>query len=196
MVYHPIEKIVKEQEEIVVENNNDNGVVTPTDTQPIDYEAEYKKMVAERDSFKAEAEKQKQMKDKYATENAEYKRKDLEKMSDDEKKAKEYQDLVAKSEQLATELKTMKLEKEALENGFTKDETEKLIKGNFSIKDIAEILNTRLEANTKSVTAGLMKKTTPSEPVGNAATGSQKQNDFVAFQKREAEKRTSGKVEL
>ena len=59
---------------------------TTTDGTPVDYEAEYKKMVAERDSYKAEAEKQKGLKDKYATENAEYKRKEIDKMSDDEKK--------------------------------------------------------------------------------------------------------------
>ena len=40
--------------------NNGQGVATTTEpTATIDYEAEYKKMVAERDTYKAEAEKQK-----------------------------------------------------------------------------------------------------------------------------------------
>ena len=178
-----------------MENNVDLGVATPAADTPavqtttVDYEQEYKKQ-------SLEIERLKNAISKTNAENAEYKRKELDKMTDDEKKAKEYQDLVARSEQMATELKAMKLEKEALENGFTKAETEKLIKGNFSLKDIAEILNARITENTKSVTAGLMKQTTPSEPIGNTATGSQKPNDFVAFQKREEERRNNGKVEL
>ena len=57
------------------------GASTPnTNTQDIDYESEYRKMVAERDSYKAEAEKQKGLKDKYASENADYKKKELDKI--------------------------------------------------------------------------------------------------------------------
>lgn len=178
-----------------MENNENKDVTTSADVTPaaqgttVDFEQECKKQALE-------IEKLKNAISRTNAENAEYKRKELDKMTDDEKKAKEYQDLVARSEQMAAELKMMKLEKEALENGFSKDETEKLIKGNFSLKDIAEIMNARITENTKSVTAGLMKQTTPTEPIGNTTTGGQKSNDFVAFQKKKEEKEVTGRVEL
>ena len=85
----------------------------------IDYEAEYNKMVAERDSYKAEAEKQKRMKDQYATENADYKKKAEAQMSDEEKRAKEMQDLIDGKKSLEAEVAKLKLERDFSANGFS-----------------------------------------------------------------------------
>lgn len=177
--------------------NNENGVQTPDNGTQIDYEAEYKKAVAERDAFRADAEKQKQLKDKYATENADYKRKEVEKMSDEEKKSKELQDLIDSKNKIEAELQQMRLEKDLLANGFTAEESAKLIGGNFSVKDIAEILKVRLDAQEKSLKAELIKGTTPATPMGNGTTnGSKTESDFAIFQKKKAQKDTSGKVEF
>lgn len=166
----------------------DNGG-TPT-SQSIDYESEYKKMVAERDALKTEMEKQKGLKDKYATENAEYKKKELEKMSDEEKKAKELQDLIDSKTKIEAELQEMKLEKEIYAKGFTDDECAKLKKSGVSVNAIscfADILKARIEENTKNVKATLIKDTTPVEKLGKGTTENPL-SDFAKFQKEEQAK--------
>ena len=185
VINHSQEKCVKEQGEKVMGNNKKrsmniqlfaeadgaNAQDNNGGTQPsIDYESEYKKMLAEIDSYKAEVEKQKGLKDKYASENADYKKKELAKMSDDEKKAKEYQDLVDSANQMKAELAQMKLEKDLLANGFTTEESEKLIKANISIGDmkvLTDIIKEKVDLAVKSAKAELIKDTTPSSPMGN-----------------------------
>lgn len=167
-----------------MENNEQNGVVgTQNNTQTqIDFESEYKKVLAERDSYKAEAEKQKGLKDKYANENASYKKKELDKMSDEEKRAKEYQELIDAKNTMEAELQQMKLEKEILASGFTAEECDKLMKGNMAVGVFAEILKARLEENTKSVKASLIKSSTPDAPIGNG-TAKDTETGFQKFQK-------------
>ena len=172
----------------------DNAQNTATNTA-IDYEAEYKKVLAERDSFKAEAEKQKSMKDKYATENAEYKRKETAQMSDDEKKAKELQDIVAERDSFKSELAQLKLEKECLANNFTTEETEKLIKGNFAVKDIAEIIKARVEEAVKSAKAEFTKNTNSDSLLGKGtANTADSKSDFQ--RRQESRQKQSNIVEL
>ena len=175
-----------------------DGAATPSEnggTPPsIDYESEYKKMVAERDSYKAEAEKQKGLKDKYASENADYKKKELDKMTDDEKKAKEYQELIEAKNKMEAEIKTMKLEKDLLSNGFTTEESAKLIKDNFAVSTIAEIVKNKVEEAVKSAKAELIKDTTPSSPMGKGTAEGNGKSDFQKFQ--ESKKQTNNKVEL
>lgn len=170
-----------------------NTNTTNDTTKTVDYEAEYKKAIAERDNFKAEAEKQKQLKDKYASENADYKRKAESQLSDDEKKAKEMQDLLADKERMESELSQMRLEKELLANGFSGAETEKLIKNNFSVKDIAEIVKTRVDEAVKSARAEFTKNTTAKSPMGNGSSENAK-SDFQIRQ--EERKRTNNIVNL
>ena len=177
---------------------NPEGAETPQEqgTQ-IDYEAEYKKAVAERDAFKSEVEKQKQLKDKYATENADYKRKEVEKMSDEEKKARELQNLIDSKNKMEAELKQMRLEKDLLANGFTADESKKLIEGNFSVKDIADIMKARLVEQEKSIKAESLKKSTPEAPMGNGTTTEAKGlSEFAKFQKSQKESQNDTKVEF
>ena len=193
-VNRPIEKIVKEQGENVMENNETVGAEN-TATATIDYEAEYKKMVAERDTYKAEADKQKRMKDQYATENAEYKKKAEAQMSDDERRQKEYDDLVSSKQNLEAEVAKYKTEKEILANGFTATESEILIKGGCPIdlvKPLAEILKARTEELEKTIKAQLLKETTQPSPMGNGNVG---QNKKTAYQEYE-ERRQVGKKEV
>ena len=167
-----------------MENNGTVGAEN-TATATIDYEAEYKKMVAERDTYKAEAEKQKQMKDKYATENAEYKKKSIEKLSDEEKRQKEYDDLVASNKNFEAELNKLKTEKEILANGFTADESETLIKGGCPIelvKPLAEILKARTTELEKTIKAQLLKETTQPSPMGNGTVGKEKKTGYQAYE--------------
>lgn len=167
---------------------------TGTETQ-IDYESEYKKILAERDSYKAEAEKQKGLKDKYASENADYKKKELDKMTDDEKKAKELQDLIDSKNKMEAEIKQMKLEKDLLANGFTAEEGAKLIKSNFSVKDIAEIIKDKVDLAVKSAKAEMIKGTTPSVQMGNGTTNNaQEKTGFQKFQ--ESQKQKTNRVEI
>ena len=167
-----------------MEDNATNGAEN-TATATVDYEAEYKKMVAERDTYKAEAEKQKQMKDKYATENAEYKKKSIEKLSDEEKRQKEYDELVESNNNFKAELNKMKTERELLANGFTAEESEKLIKGGCPIevvKTIAEILKSRTTELEKTLKAQLLKETTQPSPMGNGTVGKEKKTGYQAYE--------------
>lgn len=178
--------------------DNELGTEIPqTDTPPsIDYESEYKKMLAERDAFKAEAEKQKGLKDKYASENAGYKKKELEKMTDDEKRAKEYQDLVESKNKMEEEIRMMRLERDLLSNGFSAEESEKLIKSNFSVSEIANIVKTRVEDAVKSAKAEAIKTDTPSSLVGNGnATGNSK-SDFQRFQDEQLSKQPQKEIKF
>lgn len=174
-----------------MENNEAVGAKN-TATATIDYEAEYKKMVAERDTYKAEAEKQKRMKDQYATENADYKKKAEAQMSDDERKQKEYDELVASKQNLEAEVTKYKTEREILANGFTADESEVLIKGGCPIelvKPLADILKARMTELEKTIKAQLLKETTQPSPMGNGTVGKEK----TGYQEYEESRQTGAK---
>lgn len=178
-----------------MENNNE-GTTMPTNdtetqnTQTVNYEQEYRKQLLE-------IEKLKNAISKTNSENAEYKRKEAEKMTDEEKKAKELQELIDSKNKIEAELQTMKLEKDLLANGFSAEESAKLIRGNFSVKDIADIVKTRLEVQEKSLRAELIKDTTPSAPLGTGTTsGGKTKSDYALFQETKAKRSTSGKVEF
>lgn len=158
----------------------DGNVAQTNGNGEIDYKAEYEKAIAERDNAIAEANKQKGLKDKYATESSNYKKQVEAKMSDEEKRAKEWQEILDSKEQMAKELSQMKLEKELLANGFTAQESEKLIKGNFAVTDIANIIKERVDSALKSQNAGLTKGSTPQPLMGNGNV----KNDEDSFIKR------------
>lgn len=172
-----------------------NAQTNDTNVTQIDYEAEYNKMVAERDSYKAEAEKQKRMKDQYATENADYKKKAEAQMSDEEKRAKEHKELLDSKANLEAEIAKLKLEKEFSANGFTAEETAKLIDGNFAPKDIADIIKARVDEGVKSAKAEATKSSTAETLLGNGTAN--KGDDKSDFQKhQESRKQSSTVVEL
>lgn len=145
----------------------------------IDYKAEYEKAIAERDTAIAEANKQKGLKDKYASENADYKKKAEAQMSEEEKRAKEWQELVDRSEKQEAVIKQMQLEKELLARGFTAQESEKLIKGNFAVTDVANIIKERVDSALKSQNAGLTKGSTPKSLMGNGTAKSEESHIYA-----------------
>lgn len=164
--------------------NNESVAQTTETTATVDYEAEYKKMVAERDGYRAEAEKQKKLKDQYATENAEYKKKSVENMSAEEKRQKEYDELVASNKNFEAELNKLKTERELLANGFTAEESEKLIKDGCPIalvKTIAEMFNARKTELEKTLKAQLLKETTQTAPMGKGTVGGEHKTNYQAY---------------
>lgn len=182
--------------QLFADNNGGADPQNNGDTPPsIDYESEYKKMLAERDSYKAEAEKQKGLKDKYASENADYKKKELDKMSDDEKKAREYEELVNSNNALAEELRAIKLEREFLGEGFTVEEYEGLSKEKFSAKSIATLLKSKVDEAVKSAKAEFIKGSTPDTPMGKGTTkDAQEKSGFQLRQ--ESKNKANNRVEL
>lgn len=177
-----------------MENNENIGATTPdtqnTQTAEKDYKHEYEKQLLE-------IEKLKNAISKTNSENAEYKKKELAKMTDDEKKAKEYQDLVDSANQMKAELEQMKLEKSLLANGFTTEESEKLIKANISISDmkvLTDIIKEKVEMAVKSAKAEMIKDTTPSSPMGKGTANGDAKSDFQKYQ--ESKKTSTTRVEL
>lgn len=182
--------------------NNENGVKTPnegagTQQQPVDYEKEFKALTDKYNSLNNDYIKKSDAYDKVSSENADYKRKEREKLSDEQKKAQEFQDLIDSNTKLQAQLQTMQLEKDILGAGFTNDECKKLMDSKMSVQSFAEILKERLEANEKSIRASLIKDTTPSQPMGNGTTnGSKGKTDFQLFQEKKAKETANGKVEF
>lgn len=168
------------------------GATTPetTDTQAPekDYKHEYEKQLME-------IEKLKNAISKTNSENAEYKKRELAKMSDEEKKQKEFQDLVEAKNKLESELQIIKLEKELFAEGFTKEESDKLISSKFSVKSFSEILKARVAEAVKSAEAELIKKTTPNPLMGDGTTNND--SGKTGFQKyQESKSQPNGRVEI
>lgn len=158
---------------------NEPNVGTPE----TDYKALYEQTLKRAETAEAEASKQKGLKDTYAKENAEYKRKAEAQMTDDEKKAKEWQEILDGKAQLEAEVATLKLEKEFVANGFSADETDKLIKGNFAVKDIADIIKARVDEAVKSAKAEATKSSTATSLLGNGtADNGDAKSDFQKHQ--------------
>lgn len=117
-------------------------------------------------------------------------------MTDDEKRAKEYQDLVESKNKMEEEIRMMRLERDLLSNGFSAEESEKLIKSNFSVSEIANIVKTRVEDAVKSAKAEAIKTDTPSSLVGNGnATGNSK-SDFQRFQDEQLSKQPQKEIKF
>lgn len=176
-----------------MENNENLGTTMPEQNAQApekDYKHEYEKQLME-------IEKLKNAISKTNSENAEYKKKELAKMSDDEKRAKEHQDLIDSANQMKAELEQMKLEKDLLANGFTSEESAKLIKANISIGDmkvLTDIIKEKVDLAVKSAKAEMIKNTTPSSPVGSDTTNG---DEKTGFQKYQASlNKTNNKVEL
>lgn len=160
-----------------------------------DYKALYEQTLKRAETAEAEAKKQKGLKDTYATENAEYKRKAEAQMTDDEKKAKELQELIDGKKSLEAEVAKLKLERDFSANGFTAEETAKLIDGNFAPKDIADIIKARVDEGVKSAKAEATKYSTADSLLGKGTTGnSEGKSDFQKHQ--ESRQKQSTVVEL
>lgn len=169
-----------------MENAKTETQNTENNGNEIDYKAEYEKFKAEKDNLLAEIEKQKKLKDQYATENADYKKKQQAQMTDEQKKEQEFNDIVESNNQLKAEIAKMKLEKECLSNKFTAEETDVLVKANVSVegvKEIAKIIQTRVDDAIKSAKAELTKSSTSKDVLGKGTTStSEEKSDFQKHQ--------------
>lgn len=163
-------------------------------TDTTDYKKMYEETLKRAETAEAEAKKQKGLKDTYASENAEYKRKAEAQMTDDEKKAKELQELIDGKANLEAEVAKLKLEKDFASNGFSAEETDKLIGGNFAPKDIAEIIKARCDEAVKSAKAEATKHSTADNLLGNGSAGGSQKSDYQTYQ--ESKKTQSTVVEL
>jgi hypothetical protein len=154
-------------------------------------EAKLAEAIKRAEIAEAEAAKQKGLKDNYAKENAEYRRKAEAQMSDEDKKAQELQALIDGKASLEAEVAQLKLEKEFAANGFSADETEKLIKGNFAVKDIADIIKARCEEAVKSAKAEATKSSTADAMLGvGTANAGDGRSDFQKHQDSKQNKST------
>ena len=151
-----------------MENNEQNGV--QTGTQTIDYEKEFKALQDKYNSLNDNYMKKSDAFDKVSSEVADFKRQQRDNMSEAQKQAEAQKELLESVKRLEAENANFKREKEILANGFTAEECEKLMKGEMAVSVFAEILKERLEENTKSVQASLIKNTTPDAPLGNGTT--------------------------
>lgn len=110
-------------------------------------------------------------------ENAEYKRKEQARMTDDEKKALADKEMQEEFARVQEQIKMYKLKEELVESGFTAEETKKLIDGNCSAKAYAEIYAVREEKLKKSLNLGALKNSTPKSGVG--ASNANEDEDFA-----------------
>ena len=177
-----------------MENNENIGATTPetqnTQAPEKDYKHEYEKQLME-------IEKLKNAISKTNSENAEYKKKELAKMSDDEKRAREYEELVEAKNKMEAEIRTMKLEKDLLGNGFTSEESAKLIKANISIDDIkvlTDIIKEKVDLAVKSAKAEGIKTGTPNSLMGNGTAKGEGKSAFQMYQ--ESKTQPKDRVEI
>lgn len=177
-----------------MENNaqtNDTNVGAPE----TDYKALYEQTLKRAETAEAEATKQKGLKDTYAKENADYKRKAEAQMSDEEKRAKEMQDLIDRATNAEKKMAEMEHKQSGLENGFTADEVAKLVGTNVDFKILKEIVSARVEEAVKSAKAESTKNSTAETLLGNGtANKGEAKSDFQKHQ--ESKQSQSTKVEL
>jgi hypothetical protein len=189
VINHTTEKVGNEQGEIIMDTNaqtNDTNV----GTSETDYKALYEQTLKRAETAEAEVTKQKGLKDTYAKENADYKRKEAAQMTDEEKRAKELKDLIDGKKSLEAEIAKLKLEKEFSANGFTAEETAKLIDGNFAPKDIADIIKARVDEGVKSARAEGTKTSTADTLLGNGSAKGEVKSDFQKHQESKQTKST------
>lgn len=170
--------------------NNAQTTETTVVTPETDYKALYEQTLKRAETAEAEATKQKGLKDSYAKENAEYKRNAEAKMSDEEKKAKEWQELLDGKAELEAKVARFELEKQFVANGFSAEETDKLINGNFAAKDIADIIKARCDEAVKSAQAEGVKNSTPDTLLGKGSADKKAKSDFEIHQESKQPKST------
>lgn len=120
----------------------------------IDYKAELEKLTAEFQKTKSALEKTN-------SENADYKRKERERLSDEEKREAELKEREEKYATLERLNHKYELEKTLLGKGFSEEETATLVEKSNDPKEMAsamaDILKIRLDSNAKQVKAQTLK---------------------------------------
>lgn len=179
-----------------MENAQTKTKETQNQNTEIDYKAEYEKFEAEKKRLNEEIEKQKKLKDQYATENAEYKKQKQAQMTDDEKKAQEFKDITDSNEQLKSEIAQLKLERECLANNFSTEETKIFVDNKIpfeAIKPIAELIKGKVDEAVKSANAEFTKNST-SQGLAGKGTATKEKSDFQMYQ--ESKQTLSKEVKL
>jgi hypothetical protein len=116
-------------------------------------------------------------------------------MTDDEKKAKELQELIDGKKSLEAEVAKLKLERDFSANGFSAEETAKLLDGNFAPKDLADIIKARVDEAVKSAKAEATKSSTAETLLGNGtANKGDAKSDFQKHQESKAQAETIVKL--
>lgn len=110
-------------------------------------------------------------------ENAEYKRKEQARMTEEEKKAAADAEFQANYEKIQKEIQAYKLKDELIESGFTADEIKQLVDGNCSAKAYAEVYKAREEKLKSSLNLGALKGGTPKG--GLSGAGGNDEEDFA-----------------
>lgn len=155
-----------------MEDNKDFGKDQQTQDTKIDYEQEFKKMQLENEKLKNAI-------SKTNSENAEYKRKELEKLSVEEQTKLEI-------EEMRKQIANYTLEKSLQGQGYTVEEVAKLMADNCSPKAYAEIMNARLKSQETSMKADALAKSKADQSLGKETNGEEK-----SYAERLAEKRNS-----
>lgn len=167
------------------ENNNANN----------DLQAQLAEALKRAENAEAEVVKQKNLKDNYAKENAEYKRKEAASMTDEEKREQERKTLEERATNAEKRLAEMEHKQKGLENGFTADEIAKLGACTVDFKALKEIVSARVEEAVKSAKAEFTKNSTSNGLLGNGTTNSA--DGKSDFQKRqESRQKQNSIVEL
>ena len=167
------------------ENNNANN----------DLQAQLAEALKRAENAEAEVVKQKNLKDNYAKENAEYKRKEAASMTDEEKREQERKTLEERATNAEKRLAEMEHKQNGLENGFTADEIAKLGACTVDFKALKEIVSARVEEAVKSAKAEFTKNSTSNGLLGNGTTNSA--DGKSDFQKRqESRQKQNSIVEL
>lgn len=130
-------------------------------TEPVANKVDYK---AEVDKLTAEYQKIKLALEKTNSENADYKRKERERLTDDEKRALAEQERLEYIKKLEQSNRKFELEKTMLAKGFSQDETNILVENasdpKAMVETMADILQARLQNNEKQVKAQTLKSNT------------------------------------
>ncbi len=168
-----------------MENAQTETKETQNQNNEIDYKAEYEKFEAEKKRLNEEIEKQKKLKDQYATENAEYKKQKQAQMTDDEKKAQEIKDMTDNNAKLQAEINQLKLERECLSNNFSTEETKIFVDNKIpfdAIKPIADLIKGKVEEAVKSAKAEFTKSSTSQGLAGKGTATKGEKSDFQLYQ--------------
>lgn len=149
-----------------------------------DYEKEFKALQEKYNSLNNDYIKKSDAYDKVSSENADYKRKERDKLSDEEKKKQELKDLMESNKKLEAEVATFKLEKELADNEFTVEERKIFMAEGLTPVTFAKVLKSRLEEQEKSIKASMIKDTTQSSLLGNGVGTGKEKSDFARYQEK------------
>lgn len=172
------------------------GNVNETQT---DFKALYEKAKNDLEIAKSDLAKKSEAFDKASSEVAEFKRKQKDAMTEDEKRKAEFDAIIESNKNFEIEIAKLKTEKELATNGFNAEESELLLKCNCPldlIKPLAELKAKWLEENEKSIRAGLLKEKNISAPKGGVVSPTKEESDFAKYQKEKESKEVSGTVKL